>query len=98
MMMFLNMMLLIFNMLICTQGNDAHEAIRKKWHILVEGQNCPPPIKSFKEMKFPSCIIEALQTKGIVRPTPIQVQGLPALLSGTYYGIDMYYLVRKNGT
>ena len=22
--------------------------IRKKWHILVEGDNIPPPIKSFK--------------------------------------------------
>jgi ATP-dependent RNA helicase DDX41 len=33
-------------------------------------------------MKFPPCILNALQKKGINRPTPIQVQGLPALLSG----------------
>ena len=61
---------------------SVHENTRKKWHIIVEGEECPPPIKSFKEMKFPNPILEALQKKGISRPTPIQVQGLPALLSG----------------
>ena len=33
-------------------------------------------------MKFPKCILEALNKKGIQRPTPIQVQGIPALLAG----------------
>lgn len=59
-----------------------HEETRKKWHILIEGEGCPPPIKSFAEMKMPKCILDALQKKGITRPTPIQVQGIPALLSG----------------
>ena len=27
-----------------------HEKIRKKWHILVEGEDKPPPIKTLKEM------------------------------------------------
>ena len=27
------------------------ERIRKKWHILVEGEDIPPPIKHFKVMK-----------------------------------------------
>jgi ATP-dependent RNA helicase DDX41 len=31
---------------------------------------------------FPPVILSALQTKGIERPTPIQVQGLPVVLSG----------------
>jgi len=61
---------------------DTNNAIRKKWNILIEGEECPPPIKSFKEMRIPNCIIEAMARKGITRPTPIQVQGLPALLSG----------------
>lgn len=30
-----------------------HERVRKKYHILVEGDGIPPPIKSFREMKFP---------------------------------------------
>lgn len=67
---------------ILEQGEEAFAAARAKWHILVSGEKCPPPIKSFKEMKLPQCILNALQTKGILRPTPIQVQGLPALFSG----------------
>jgi ATP-dependent RNA helicase DDX41 len=64
------------------QSEEAHQAIRQKWHILVEGENCPPPIKSFHEMKFPTSILNALNLKNITKPTPIQVQGVPALLSG----------------
>lgn len=67
---------------IAEQPESAHEAMRQKWHILVEGEKCPPPIKSFREMKIPECILEALKQKGINRPTPIQVQAIPALLSG----------------
>ena len=33
--------------------------IRKKWHILVEGDNIPPPIKSFK-VCFPCVELETL--------------------------------------
>lgn len=67
---------------ILEQPEKVHEDTRRKWHIIVEGEGCPPPIKSFAEMKIPPCIIEALAKKGIARPTPIQVQGIPALLSG----------------
>jgi ATP-dependent RNA helicase DDX41 len=49
---------------ILEQDESVHEAIRNKWHILVEGKNCPPPIKSFKEMKLPDCILDALKAKG----------------------------------
>lgn len=64
------------------QTAEDHEMVRKKWHIIVEGEDCPPPTKSFKEMKLPHCILESLERKGISRPTPIQVQAIPALLSG----------------
>ncbi len=56
--------------------------IRKKWHILVEGEDIPPPIKKFKDMRLPSATVAALEGKGILRPTPIQVQGIPCVLSG----------------
>lgn len=59
-----------------------HEIIRKKFGILAEGDNVPPPIKTFREMKFPRCIIQCLKGKGIVKPSPIQMQGIPAILSG----------------
>jgi ATP-dependent RNA helicase DDX41 len=55
---------------------------RDKWHILVEGEDVPPPIKSFKDMRFPDPVLEALRAKGIRKPTPIQIQGIPAVLAG----------------
>lgn len=58
------------------------DEIRQKHRILVEGEQIPPPIRSFKEMKFPKSILLALEKKGIKRPTPIQVQGIPTILSG----------------
>ncbi|XP_068709926.1 probable ATP-dependent RNA helicase DDX41 isoform X1 [Montipora capricornis] len=61
---------------------EKFERLRKKWHILVEGEDIPPPIRSFKEMKFPQAVINTLKNKGITHPTPIQVQGIPAVLSG----------------
>ena len=60
----------------------AAAALRQKWHILVEGANIPPPIRSFADMRFPPAVLAALAAKGIARPTPIQVQGLPTALSG----------------
>uniref|UniRef100_A0A3B3S1C5 Probable ATP-dependent RNA helicase DDX41 n=1 Tax=Paramormyrops kingsleyae TaxID=1676925 RepID=A0A3B3S1C5_9TELE len=59
-----------------------HDRVRKKYHILVEGDGVPPPIKSFREMKFPQAILKGLKKKGIVHPTPIQIQGIPTVLSG----------------
>ena len=58
------------------------DLIRKQWHIIVDGEDIPPPIKNFKDMKFPDPILKMLKAKGIVQPTPIQVQGLPVILSG----------------
>ncbi|KAH9324674.1 hypothetical protein KI387_004852, partial [Taxus chinensis] len=58
------------------------DAVRKQWHILVEGEQIPPPIKNFKDMRFPEPILKKLKAKGIVQPTPIQVQGLPVILAG----------------
>ncbi|XP_071745075.1 ATP-dependent RNA helicase abstrakt [Lepeophtheirus salmonis] len=59
-----------------------HNELRRKKSIIVEGWNPPPPLKSFQDMKFPLPIIKALKEKGIERPTSIQMQGIPAVLSG----------------
>ncbi|CAG8540295.1 5040_t:CDS:10, partial [Acaulospora morrowiae] len=59
-----------------------HDAIRQRYHILVDGEQIPPPIKHFRDMKFPPAILDYLKSKGIHRPTPIQVQGLPVVLAG----------------
>lgn len=59
-----------------------HERVRKKLHILVEGDGVPAPLKRFKDMKLHRGMIQGLIAKGITRPTPIQVQGIPTVLSG----------------
>ncbi|XP_004922248.1 ATP-dependent RNA helicase abstrakt [Bombyx mandarina] len=59
-----------------------HEMIRNKLRILVEGDDPPPPIRTFQHMKFPKGILRGLEAKGIQKPTPIQVQGMPAVLNG----------------
>jgi len=56
-----------------------HENLRKSLWILVEGEDIPVPVKSFREMKFPKAITAALDEKGIKLPTPIQVQGIPTV-------------------
>eukprot|EP00633_Aureoumbra_lagunensis_P005507 CAMPEP_0197309900 /NCGR_PEP_ID=MMETSP0891-20130614/8511_1 /TAXON_ID=44058 ORGANISM="Aureoumbra lagunensis, Strain CCMP1510" /NCGR_SAMPLE_ID=MMETSP0891 /ASSEMBLY_ACC=CAM_ASM_000534 /LENGTH=654 /DNA_ID=CAMNT_0042795259 /DNA_START=29 /DNA_END=1993 /DNA_ORIENTATION=- len=58
------------------------DAIRKKYSILIQGNDVPKPIKSFKDMGLPQMLIRQLQKYGIKKPTPIQIQGLPIALSG----------------
>ncbi|ODM96972.1 ATP-dependent RNA helicase abstrakt [Orchesella cincta] len=67
---------------ILAQPEARHERVRKKHCILVEGDVVPPPIKNFEEMKFPKILIQAMKKKGIVKPSPIQIQGIPTALSG----------------
>ena len=64
------------------QGEAQWEKIRNNWHILAEGVDCPPPMKSFADMRFPAPILNFLQERNIKRPTPIQMQGLPVALAG----------------
>mmetsp|Transcript_51088 Transcript_51088/g.123316 ORF Transcript_51088/g.123316 Transcript_51088/m.123316 type:complete len:684 (-) Transcript_51088:125-2176(-) len=64
------------------QGPTVWEQTRKEWHMEVEGDDIPPPCKRFEDMKFAKPILEVLNKKGIKKPTPIQMQGLPVALSG----------------
>ncbi|XP_063232990.1 ATP-dependent RNA helicase abstrakt isoform X2 [Bacillus rossius redtenbacheri] len=63
-------------------SEERNERVRKRLRILVEGEDVPPPIKSFRQMKFPHGILAGLESKKILKPTPIQVQGIPTVLSG----------------
>ncbi|KAK4279296.1 hypothetical protein QN277_011095 [Acacia crassicarpa] len=63
-------------------SEQQRDLIRKQWHIIVDGEDIPPPVKNFKDMRFLDTILNKLKAKGIVQPTPIQVQGLLVTLSG----------------
>uniref|UniRef100_A0AAF5Q020 RNA helicase n=1 Tax=Wuchereria bancrofti TaxID=6293 RepID=A0AAF5Q020_WUCBA len=58
-------------------SDEEHATMRRKKGILVDGENVPPPIGSFIEMKFPPPVIKALRDKKIICPTVIQMQGIP---------------------
>lgn len=58
---------------------NRHEQLRHKLRILVEGEEIPPPLKLFREMKFNKGIMAGLAQKGIKKPTPIQIQGIPTV-------------------
>jgi ATP-dependent RNA helicase DDX41 len=47
------------------------EAVRKQWHMLVDGDSIPPPIKNFKDIRLLEPILKKLKAKGIIQPTPV---------------------------
>ncbi|GAN10989.1 ATP-dependent RNA helicase DDX41 [Mucor ambiguus] len=59
-----------------------HQAVRDKYHILIEGEDPVPPIRHFQDMKLPEPILKYLKEKNIEKPSPIQIQGLPVALKG----------------
>ncbi|KAG5341997.1 DEAD-box ATP-dependent RNA helicase 35 [Termitomyces sp. Mn162] len=61
---------------------EQHQKIRAKYHILVDGEDIPPPIEHFVDMKVPEPILEYLKANRITTPTPIQLQGIPTAFSG----------------
>jgi len=64
-------------------SEDYHQKVRDKYMIEVTGEEpLPPPIRKFKDMRFPKPIIKAMLDDNIRKPTPIQIQGLPSILSG----------------
>ena len=63
------------------QGEEMWNKLRKEWHIDVSGKDVPPPLKRFVDMKLPKPIMDVLHSKNILRPSPIQIQGLPVALS-----------------
>ncbi|GAA6040729.1 hypothetical protein JCM8097_000898, partial [Rhodosporidiobolus ruineniae] len=61
---------------------EEHDQVRDKFHILTSGDDVPPPIPNFKDMKLPRPLLDYLKNKKISAPTPIQLQGLPVAFSG----------------
>ncbi|KAL6570023.1 hypothetical protein OROMI_014537 [Orobanche minor] len=63
-------------------SRKACETIRKIHGILIDGEDIPPPINNFEDMRIPEPFLRKFEEKGIVLPTPIQVQALSVVLSG----------------
>ncbi|KAL6776987.1 hypothetical protein ACKKBF_B19755 [Auxenochlorella protothecoides x Auxenochlorella symbiontica] len=63
-------------------SEDEHQRVRDHFYIICEGHHLPPPIPAFEDMRLPPSILRYLADAGIKKPTPIQMQGLPAILSG----------------
>ncbi|KAF8222930.1 putative DEAD-box ATP-dependent RNA helicase 35 [Tricholoma matsutake] len=61
---------------------EQHQKIRDKYHILVDGEDIPPPIEHFVDMKIPEPMLQFLKASRITTPTPIQLQGIPTAFSG----------------
>ncbi|KAK7689183.1 DEAD-box ATP-dependent RNA helicase 35 [Cerrena zonata] len=64
------------------RSDEEHRKLREKYHIIVEGQDLPPPIENFTDMKVPEILVKFLRSKRITMPTPIQLQGIPTAFSG----------------
>lgn len=64
------------------RGQSYFRKVRQDWHIIIEGEDVPPPCRTFEELKIPKSIQDMLLKKNIINPSPIQVQGLPVALSG----------------
>ena len=56
--------------------------MRDRYHIIAEGDDIPPPVPHFADMKIPKPVLDYLATKGIRKPTPIQIQGIPTAFTG----------------
>ncbi|KAA1478752.1 P-loop containing nucleoside triphosphate hydrolase protein [Dentipellis sp. KUC8613] len=59
-----------------------NKKIRDKYQIIVDGEDVPPPIETFRDMKVPEPLLKFLKSKRITSPTPIQLQGLPVAFAG----------------
>lgn len=67
---------------ILKRSNEEHDNLRKEYRILVEGEDIPPLCTTFKQMKLPRSLLKAMKARGIQKPSPIQMQGIPAILTG----------------
>lgn len=58
------------------------DEIRWQNGIEIQGQNCPKPITSFKDLNLPPELQQYLADNGYISPTAIQMQALSCVMSG----------------
>ena len=67
---------------VAAMSANRHKRVWKKHCIDVDGEDPPPPLKTFADMKFPRPLLARLADQGIQKPSPIQMAGIPTVLSG----------------
>jgi ATP-dependent RNA helicase DDX41 len=67
---------------VAKRSRKDHDTIRDKLRIDCSGENIPAPCTAFKQMRLPRATLKCLKKDKIKTPSPIQVQGLPVILSG----------------
>ena len=50
--------------------------------IKVKGKNCPKPVKSWAQCGLSAKVLDVIKKCGYEKPTPIQAQAIPAVMSG----------------
>lgn len=51
-------------------------------NIKVKGKNCPKPVKSWAQCGLSTKILDVMKKNNYEKPTPIQAQAIPAIMSG----------------
>lgn len=55
---------------------------RELGNIRIRGKRCPRPMTDFSQCGLSSAVLDVLRRAGYEKPTPIQAQGIPCLMSG----------------
>ncbi|KAL8161475.1 hypothetical protein V2J09_012964 [Rumex salicifolius] len=63
-------------------SDEKAKLLRKRLDISVKGDEIPSPILSFSSGNIPSKLLENIESAGYKLPTPVQMQAIPAALSG----------------
>ncbi len=56
--------------------------LQQKLNVRVSGASPPKPVTSFAHFGFDDALMKAIRRSEFTQPTPIQAQGVPAVLSG----------------
>lgn len=72
---------------------EVDEYRAKQENIRVRGKDCPKPVKTWAQSGVSLKILDVLKKNGYEKPTPIQAQAIPAIMSGR----DMIGIAKTGG-
>ena len=63
-------------------NKEVHALRLELENIKVKGKDCPKPVKTFAQCGLSSRILDVMKKSNYEKPTPIQAQAIPAIMSG----------------